>query len=1214
MRSLAAVVLALLAIAVEAQGRVGWRVDTSKAALWQPMPAWLGNPDNTARVERTAEGLRFVVAQEGRGMKWLYNASWVNTQRFRYLVVRYRARGLHTDSNDYFLYLNDNSGLPLASRFVLSLADLRADGEWHWAAVDVRERGIRPYLIQMALQVQASGASAEVVIADISFRDTLPAGVVLAREPDVPYREQILPLSELERLQAQPAWLNNPSARAMVERKPDGIHLRVPEAGRGMKWSVRLNNPLRLHATPYVIVQYRATGVASSGDYFLYMAPEQPDLPQEEYTPLRLNELVALGKWRTLVARVPRASVDALTNLAIQVQAAEPNAEVVIRSVQFASRPREPLGALHDELPEPRAAVDGKFSPVDLSARYNLNVKQVATALPLSDYRFRHRRVVAAGVPFIVGAGGRNVVSIQGEVGDISVPLPPSLQKQAPSEVYLLLAADFPQWEEPSYGGGTLYRVQHPHRVVVQLHYTDGTSEEVFPLRVTSGRPEVVAGIDVYVVPASRRLKEVRLRDRMRLGEFGVCAVTLNAGKRRFASALWTTAVPVRGRQGAWNTPSRVEIKEADGKLILQDANVRLQIDTVQGVRLQEFSLLPIRRNILTKPVPLFAVRSWDSNLSTSSEEYRVAKVSAHASGALLECTPPHSDLPFVRLQLQMDSMSGLRVGITVHNQGTQPHRWVVNLPQQWTFRISENDVYTCPLRTLFISDRDGDWRFRYSGAMPLQMIDISNHRLGVGAGMCMTDLEGTDRYLHLIRQNGSTTIRVEWRCEPLAPGQTKRLEIDLFPHAGDWRQTFAHYRRWTNTWYRPLAPRKQWFRKAFAFRQDYIGEGLYDRNAQVYRFAERVALAQRAFGACDYLHLFDWGTTPLGRVGDYDPWGNPLTSAQDFRQAVEATQAQGVPIGLYIEGYLADVRSRVAQTHLEEWGWRGREGQVLRWSPESTEFFMCPGAAGWQQYLVETYQRVNQQTGAKGYYIDEFGFCDRDCFAQQHEHPVDWHLLPAEGTTTRRIREALPPETVLYTESFPPDIHTILQDGSFDYAIYYYQTTLRHWTPLPLRLSRFAFPDFKVFQIIVCDMPTGSNEEAIRQVFFNGDGYWLQGNPQTWFTPESMTILRKCIRILRDHADAFASDDCEPLVPTLQEGVFANRFTAGDGRKTVWTLYNANWRSVQGEVIAVPHLPGARYIDAWSGNRLHATVKGNWAILSLQLSPRGVGCIMQLR
>lgn len=1205
-------VLWFLLFSVEAS--VGWQVDLSRPEAWKPMLAWLGNPDPNARVQRTAVGLRFVVPEASKGMKWMLAPSWVHTGRYRYLTVRYRARGVFLNPNDYFLYLNDSSDLPLSRRFMITLGALRADGQWHWAVVDLRAKGVRPYLSQLAIHVQAAEPHAEVVLGELAFRESLPPGVSLPRPAERPYREQVLALEQLARLQAQPGWLGNPSARASATRDAETIRLRVPDAGRGMKWSLRLPQPLDLRETPYVVVQYRARGIAPSNDYFLYLAPAEPSLPQEHYVALRLNELASVDKWRTVVAPVPEASQPEVATLAVQLQAVEPDAEVVIRSVRFVSQPRPTPLSLEDDLPAPRRVAGTGYAPVDLLPHYNGSLRRVLSPEEWKRYQFSASQVMAAGVPFRVATGERNVVTSPSPVGVATLSVPLALQRQAPTEVYLLLAADFPQWEEPSYGGGALYRVQHPHRLTVQLVYADGTSEEVFPLRVSTRRHEVVAGVDVYVVPASGRVREVRLRDRMRLGEFGVCALTLNVGKRRFDPALWRVSVPTHGRRGRWNAPTAVQVREEAGLVTLQGANLRVQVDTTSGIRLRSVELLPLARRVLVEPAPLFAVRPWGGGAGESSAHYRAVRVSPSAEEVKIECAPPVPELPTVLLKMRLDPADRLQVQATLVNGTGRTRRWVVSLPAGWRWRIGERDVYAYPLRTLLLSDQDGDWRFRYGGTLPLQMVDVSNHALGVGIGLLTLERESTDRYLHLNRQHGVTTLGIEWRCDPMASGERRTLSLLLVAHAGDWRETFAQYRQWVSEWYRPLAPRKEWFRGVFAFRQDYLSEGAYDLQHRAFRFAERVELARRAFGACDYLHLFDWGTTPLGRVGDYDPWNNPLPPAERFRAAVQEVQAQGTPVGLYIEGYLADVRSKVAQAHLKEWGWRARDGHIHRWAPDSSEYFMCPGAKGWQQYLTETYRRVWQETGARGYYIDEFGFGDgRDCFATEHGHPAEWHLLRAEGILTRRIRQALPPNTVLYTENFPPDVHTPLQDGSFDYTVNYYQTVSRAWTPLPLRLSRFAFPDFKVFQIIVCDYPTGSNEEAVRQVFFQGDGYWLQGDPQTWFTPETLATLRKCIRILREHADAFASDRCKPLVPTLQGGAFANQFTSHGGRKTVWTLYNANWRSVRGVVMAVPHVPGAKYLDVWNGKPLQPPIRQGRAWIPLYLSPRGVGCVVQV-
>ena len=211
----------------------------------------------------------------------------------------------------------------------------------------------------------------------------------------------------------------------------------------------------------------------------------------------------------------------------------------------------------------------------------------------------------------------------------------------------------------------------------------------------------------------------------------------------------------------------------------------------------------------------------------------------------------------------------------------------------------------------------------------------------------------------------------------------------------------------------------------------------------------------------------------------------------------------------------------------------------------------------------------------------------------------------------TKRVRLAVGRECVVYTEETPCDVNSQFQDGSFTYCVNTGQMGLKAYVRVPLKLFRFAFPDFKTFEIIVCDRPTGSNVEAVKQVFFNGEGLWIQGEPESWFTKETLEAIRKCMGLLREHRDAITSDDVEPFVPTLVGGVFANRF--GSGRKVVWTLYNANPLTVRRPVLEVEHIKGARYLDLWNGREIRPRVEGGRAIISLTIGPHDVGMVARI-
>ncbi|MCX7778436.1 MAG: hypothetical protein N2381_10350, partial [Armatimonadetes bacterium] len=213
-----------------------WRLDEKNVQQWQAMPTWLGNPSLNAKVETTKEGLRFSVPEAGKGMKWLISAKWLNTNRFRYLVVRYKARGLNTRSRDYFVWVNDSSRRPDEARYLLRLSDLVSDGQWHFAVADLLEFDILPYLSHLALQVQADESNCEVIVSEISFRDRLPEGLQLPSKPLPPYRERTFDLTILAKAQKQPTWLSNPAEHADVQVRAEGVRFFVKGFGRGMKW------------------------------------------------------------------------------------------------------------------------------------------------------------------------------------------------------------------------------------------------------------------------------------------------------------------------------------------------------------------------------------------------------------------------------------------------------------------------------------------------------------------------------------------------------------------------------------------------------------------------------------------------------------------------------------------------------------------------------------------------------------------------------------------------------------------------------------------------------------------------------------------------------------------------------------------------------------------------------------------------------------------
>jgi hypothetical protein len=96
----------------------------------------------------------------------------------------------------------------------------------------------------------------------------------------------------------------------------------------------------------------------------------------------------------------------------------------------------------------------------------------------------------------------------------------------------------------------------------------------------------------------------------------------------------------------------------------------------------------------------------------------------------------------------------------------------------------------------------------------------------------------------------------------------------------------------------------------------------------------------------------------------------------------------------------------------------------------------------------------------------------------------------------------------------------------------------------------------------------------------------------------------------MHEYADCFTSTSPIPLVPTGQEMLFANQFPGN--KRTLWTLNNANYSSVGGELLAVKHVPGAIYQDIWNNRKLEPRISDGVAYLNIRVRPRGPGCIVQ--
>lgn len=1180
---------------------------TLLALSWEPMPTWLGNPASAGMHSVHLEKgiLRFTVNERARGMKWramMPSDMLIELSLTPFLVVEYRARGIMVQREDYTIWLSSGR----EGKSVLPLRNVVADGRWHLIAIDCQQFGIVGCATEIAIQVQAADARATLEFRRLEFASTPPERATVIPPPSKapPWS---LEFDDAIGWHARPKWLGNPTVRPKLSVRNGIMRLEVPEAGRGMKWSLQFKERLDLSKYRYLIVRYRARGLHPHTDYFIYFGSGVGGLPPQFAIPIRVRDLDDDGEWHVDVVRITESFRTA--EIALQVQADEPNAFVEIDYIRLvAARPKI---SLRDMLPYERGWVkpSRRFEPLKLP-HGNTHARDL---LPMVGDWFDAHRITVHGIPFEIAVDDSLLSTSIAKCESIAIPI-----NGIASEAYIILVALLPAMDvhHAMRNAIPMREVKLVERFVVAWEYTDGVVDEVFPLRIPARKYSIVRGIGVYALPIARKvpLRKLVIYDRMRIGAFAIVAVTLNRGARRYPLDA-DLHVP----------PMAVESEMDDSKRRGQTHNIGT---APRNWLLPKGTLAASARKIAIAFTPsdatTFAIKSpYLPNLRIGRRQ--IFEVTADGKAlAIRRCIEAKRINGGFQVRYELDgdvkvtlrfvaSENGeLRCGLSAQNAASKAHKLAVTFPilSDIALGAPNDDWYFVPRKSVVLSDARWSHAYTYCGAdMPLQFVALFDasgciYLRGLARGAIY-------RRFTVGKDDAGTSFSVKHYEEVVNVGASFEVpEYALGAGAGDWHIAFDVHRKWLKQALpKPLVPRKDWFRRIFCFRQNFLHAGLFDRASGRYNIEQFVEDDRRGFGVCEYYHLFDWAASAkFGRVGDYDHY-DEIGGLNAFRDAIRRLQKLGVRVGLYFEGYLVDSRSNAGKVHLEEWALRDGSGKMRLWPSSLTEHFVCPWCASWQDYLRRTYARVASETGADGFYIDEFGFGDRwrFCYSDRHGHAVPYPVLGGELIAVRKVRGALPHDRVLYTEEAPIEMMIPLQDGAFTYAI---SSWWRERSPVPVAIVRFAFPNFKTFEILSFQPYQRATVWSLAKfAFFNGEAIWIQHPPRA-FAPEALKLVRRIFAVLKAHADAFAGDDAIPLTPTLIAGVYANEFIGKN--KRVFTFFNSLYRTVRGEVIRIRHRDGAHYADAWNRTPISTRIANGWTYIQLELPPRGIGCIVQ--
>ncbi len=792
-------------------------------------------------------------------------------------------------------------------------------------------------------------------------------------------------------------------------------------------------------------------------------------------------------------------------------------------------------------------------------------------------------------------------------------------------EIFLLVWSKIPLIDTDSGPPKTpIAPINQSERFTAEIVYGDGTSDHVIPFNLTSRSYGLDNGLSLYVIHPGPGKVSQRLvfHDKVYKCSFALVALTCNPGQPISPEpgpgeiSPWYPVVdkklPTITRQPGFNV-QQDSARASDG---LITAEVSLQ----NGLTWRQLGS-PAFGQVTLDQSPVFAIKHTENWIG--SDQWKVVDRQSVDNGILvnLEYQDQKTNLgAAVTIGLAEDGK--IKMGLTLENKDGRPFLGKVRFPILEGIKLGPLDDtwYYFPRDggSAMIHHIEGNVYASHGAGHPHQVDSFFNPKQWYVLTLLSNDLEGQFHWYDVGKGEEGGWYRLEYLEKKIQPGASWSFpDCMIAVSPGDWRESFRLYRDWVGTWYKPKPPAQDWYKKSFVIGTWYVYLGL-DRLIPTARKIRDI------FGYCDAVNLAGWHArvhpdNPTHHPdyvsndpgyfhrqeysGEYDQDALfPVGGKDNFRSVIRQANEAGIPLSLYTNPILINENTHRFGAKRGEWGFGYRPvdyGGMMGYVP-------CLSYQEWVDYMVESWAFLSGDMDANIVYLDQLGGGSSICNRTNHPHQSPEPHFYGERVVTRRIREAIPEDTVICSEAHPEDTRLQFQNSFLQGGILRYIT--RH-IQVPMNMTRFAFPDIKCFNNIYGYILKDNNWERLKFVAFNGDSYFLRRcyAPEGYFGKEATRDLRKLFTILHENADEFMSTDVEPLIPNHIPGVFVNRFKGE--QKTVWTVFNANYRTARGKLLDIAAKPGTRYVDLW--NDTPVTMEA--ASLMVEIAPRDVAVIAEI-
>lgn len=200
----------------------------------------------------------------------------------------------------------------------------------------------------------------------------------------------------------------------------------------------------------------------------------------------------------------------------------------------------------------------------------------------------------------------------------------------------------------------------------------------------------------------------------------------------------------------------------------------------------------------------------------------------------------------------------------------------------------------------------------------------------------------------------------------------------------------------------------------------------------------------------------------------------------------------------------------------------------------------------------------------------------------------ADGVVLDTKGSSSyqlQRSADSVRKGVIMYSEGMavPKDMETIIS-GRVHNALYY---------PPMLNLNKFIRPDFAIFRVAEIKFERIRREYSLS--LFNGYGTEINLFPpgRPYWIEEDYKFLGRIAKTLRENTTAFNSQDYTPLIPTLRDSIWVNKWK--NKHKTLYTVFSIIPEGFSGPLFKCNHPKNnSHFVDLWHHEEIIAdTING---------------------